>query len=529
MSINSLGYQQNKNPIAQSFYVDETDGIFATKVNLYFKTTFPATAELQLPVMLHIRPMRNGMPSDVEVVPGSTVYVAHNAVQTSTDGSAATAFTFNEPIFLDGLTDYAIVVYCETPEYEVFISEIDEQIIGSASARVNLNPNLGSLFYSQNGATFSANQKQDLKFDIVRAVFDTTTTLPVVKLKNASVPRELLNENPIRTYEADSDVRVYHTNHGLQIGDTVSISGSNAVGGFTTSQLNGDHTITAIDASGFQFKINGLADSDEVGGGSLVQSTKNIPYSVVWPFVANLKPNGTDLYASFKGTSGKSLAGTETPYTVDADFTGINLNKNNFALEHPYVIAADSIADVEIAVGAATAEMEIKMSTALDTVSPIIDLQRTSLALIDNVIDNQDSAATQGFNVPLNFVAETNAKGTSGPAKHITTVTTLAETAVGLKVILAANRPKPAGIKLYYRTCDEGTDIRSVDWVYKASSSNNPPDANKRTFREYEYLIGGQAGNVPAFTKFQLKIVMTSTNSAQVPSIKDLRVIALSV
>ena len=248
-----------------------------------------------------------------------------------------------------------------------------------------------------------------------------------------------------------------------------------------------------------------------------------------FPFIANLKPNGTDLYASFKGTSGKSLAGTETPYTVDADFTGINLNKNNFALEHPYVVAADSIADVEIAVGAATAEMEIKMSTALDTVSPVIDLQRTSLALIDNVIDNQDSAPTQGFNVPLNFVAETNAKGTSAPAKHITTVTTLAETAVGLKVILAANRPKPAGIKLYYRTCDEGTDIRSVDWVYKASSSNNPPDANKRTFREYEYLIGGQAGNVPAFTKFQLKIVMTSTNSAQVPSIKDLRVIALSV
>ena len=229
-----------------------------------------------------------------------------------------------------------------------------------------------------------------------------------------------MNENPIRTYEADSDVRVYHTNHGLQIGDTVSISGSNAVGGFTTSQLNGDHTITAIDASGFQFKINGLADSDEVGGGSLVQSTKKHSILSCMAFIANIKPNGTDLYASFKGTSGKSLAGTETPYTVDADFTGINLNKNNFALEHPYVVAADSIADVEIAVGAKTAEMEFKMSTALDTVStPVIDLQRTSLALIDNVIDNQDSAATQGFNVPLNFVNETNAEGFY-PSKHST-------------------------------------------------------------------------------------------------------------
>jgi len=528
--LNSLGYQQNKNPIAQSFFVDETSGIYVTKINLYFKTTFPATAELQLPVMMHLRPMRNGVPSDVEVVPGSTVYVAHNAVQTSTDGSSATAFTFNEPIFLDGLTDYAIVVYAETPEYQIFISEVDEQIIGSASARVNLNPNLGSLFYSQNGATFSANQKQDLKFDVVRAVFDTTTTLPVVKLKNASVPRELLNENPIRTTEADSDVRVYHTNHALQIGDTVSITGSNAVGGFTANQINGDHTITAIDASGFKFKVNNAtADSDEVGGGLLVQSTKNIPYSIVWPFISNLRPNGTELYSSFKGTSGKSLAGVETPYTVDADFTGVTLNKNNFALEHPYVIAADSIADAEIAVGAATAEMEIFMSTAIDTVSPVIDLQRCSLTLIDNVIDNQDSAATNGFNVPLNFVSETSASGSSGPSKHITTVTTLAETAVGLKVILAANRPKPAGIELYYRTCDEGTDIRAVDFVKQTSSSNNPPDANKDTFREYEYLIGGQAGNVPAFTKFQLKIVMTSTNSAQVPSIKDLRVIALSV
>ena len=77
--LNSLGYQQNKNPIAQSFYIDETNGIYVTKINLYFKTTFPATAELQLPVMMHLRPMRNGMPSDVEVIPGSTVYVAHNA------------------------------------------------------------------------------------------------------------------------------------------------------------------------------------------------------------------------------------------------------------------------------------------------------------------------------------------------------------------------------------------------------------------------------------------------------------------
>ena len=199
MSLNSLGYKLGKSPIAQSFYVDDAKGIFATKIQLYFKSTFVATADLQLPINIHLRPMRNGMPSDVEIIPGSSVYVDYNFVNTSADGSAVTNFTFDEPIFLSGLTDYAIVVYAETPEYEIFLAEIDETVVGSASARVNLNPNTGTVFYSQNGATFTPNQKQDLKFNVVRAKFNTGTG--TVRLKNASVPRQLLNRNSIRTFE----------------------------------------------------------------------------------------------------------------------------------------------------------------------------------------------------------------------------------------------------------------------------------------------------------------------------------------
>lgn len=524
MSLNSLGYKRNKNPIAQSFFVDEVRGIFATKVNLYFKSTFTPTANLQLPVSMHIRPMRNGMPSDIEIVPGSTVYVPYSSVNTSSDGTSATVFEFEEPIYLNGLTDYALVVYAESPEYEIYISELDEQIIGSASQRVNVNPNLGSLFYSQNGATFSADQKQDLKFDLIRAKFTPGASTAI--LGNASLPRKLLNPNSIQTFEDDSDVRVFSINHGLQVNDTVSISGAATVGGLT---LNGDHTITKIDAGGFEFKASTTADSDEVGGGSLIITTKNIPYSIVWPNVSTLKPAGTNIYASFKGTSGKSFAGTETPYTVDADYTSINLNKNNFALEHNYVIAADSIADTEIAVGAKTALMSMNLTTDNEFVAPMIDLQRSSLTLIDNIIDNQDSASTSGFNVPMNFVNETDPTGGSSAAKHITTVTTLAQTAVGLKVFITAHRPKPAGIKLYYRTAADTDLITAQNWTYVASTSNNPPDANENIYREYEYLIGGIGGTLPAFTKFQLKIVMTSTNSAKVPIIKDLRAIALSV
>ena len=527
MSVNSLGYQIGKSPLAQSFYVDDPQGIFATSIDLYFKSSFTSTADLQLPVSIHLRPMRNGMPSDVEIIPGSTVYVANNLVQTSSDGSAATTFTFEEPIFLNGLTDYAIVVYAETSEYEIFLAEIDETVVGSASARVNKDPNLGTIFYSQNGATFTPNQKQDLKFKIKRAKF--TASSGTIKLKNATLPRQLLNANPLRTFENDATVRVQYINHGLQVNDTVNIMGATDVGGQTADSINGAHTITKIDASGFEFEMDNNADSDEVGGGSLVTSTKNIPYSLVWPNLQILKPSGTSISGSFKGTTGKSLAGSETPYTKDAGFNAINLNTNNISFNRNYVIAADSIADTEIAVGAATAEFEVAVGSNNSYMSPVIDLQRTSLTLIDNVIDKQDSAATNGFNVPLNFVGETEPSGGSSAAKHITKTVRLASSAVGLKVLLAANRPKEAGIDLYYRVSSDQELINTKNWIELASDTNNPSDETPDVFRDYEYLVGGRGGDMEAFTNFQLKIVMTSTNSAKVPMIKDLRAIALSV
>lgn len=527
MSINSLGYKIGKSPIAQSFYIDEVQGIFATSIELYFKTAFTATADLQLPISLHLRPMVNGMPSDTEIIPGSTVYVNYNLVNTSEDGTASTKFTFEEPIFLTGLCDYAMMIYADTNEYEIWLAEIDATVVQSASARVNKDPNTGTVFYSQNGATFSPSQKQDLKFKINRAKFTSTTG--TVKLKNASLPREALNNNPIRTFEGDSSVRVYSVNHGLQINDTVSIQGSTDVGGVLSTTLNGDHTITKIGAEGFEFKVNTPADSDEIGGGLNVLTTKNIPYSVVWPNMALLEPLGTSVQGYYKGTSGKSLAGAETPYTVDNDFNYININANNISFEKNYVIAADSIADAEISVGAATAEMEVTFATAGEYYSPVLDLQRTSLTLIDNVIDNQDSAATSGYNVPLDFIAETEPSGGSHPAKHITKVVTLGSSAVGLKILLAANRPKGTEFKVYYRTASETDLIISKNWTEVITSSNNPADASQNTFREYEYLVGGKGGTMEAFLSYQLKIVMRSTNSAKVPVIKDLRAIALSV
>ena len=159
----------------------------------------------------------------------------------------------------------------------------------------------------------------------------------------------------------------------------------------------------------------------------------------------------------------------------------------------------------------------------------MIDLQRCSMTLVDNVIDRQAAAPTTGFNVPLTFVDETNARGGTSAAKHISKPITLESSAVGLKICITAHRPKEADFDVYVRTTQAGgEDIRNKTYKLIAKEQLIPSDEDPKRYRQYNYLLGGPGGNFPAFTEFQIKVVLTSTNSAKVPILKDLRAIALS-
>ena len=168
MAVTSLGYQLNKQPIAQSFYINETVGIYCTKVDLFF-----AAKDASLPVQIQIRPMVNGFPSASKIIPGTIKSMAAASVNADTTGPAltATSFEFDEPVFLKGKEDYALVVIADSKDYEIYIAEIDEFQFGSTEKRAAKQPDLGSLFYSQNGVTWTPAQNQDLTFVIHQARF----------------------------------------------------------------------------------------------------------------------------------------------------------------------------------------------------------------------------------------------------------------------------------------------------------------------------------------------------------------------
>ena len=523
MALTSLGYRANKQPIAQSFYVDEPNGIYCTKVDLFF-----GAKDSTLPVQIHLRPMVQGFPSSSQIIPGTQVSLPSGSVNVDTTGPdlTPTSFTFDEPIFLKGKEDYALVVTADSKDYEIYIAEINEFTFGSTEKRVNKNPVSGSLFYSQNSATFTPAQNQDLAFVLHQAKFKHTTASII--LHNASVSKRKLNNNALTTTESSQTVTVQHLNHGLEVGNTVTITGATGTGGISASSINGARTIVAKDFTGYTFSADSAADSDAIGGGSNIQADRNIPYSLAYPNIQILKPKDTFIDAGMKATTGKSFAGSETAFQKSSIFEGIQINQNN-AASKVYLVAHDSAETAELGSGVKSLDVQLNLSTDDSNVSPMLDLQRTSMSLFSTLIDKQDSSDTVGFNVPLNFVNETSASIGSSAARHVTNVYNLANDAVGIKVLIDANVPDAADFQLYFRTATSDENIFTKNYTLQPSESVLPKDNNPNVFREYEFLIGGQGGTLTAFTKFQLKIIMRSTNQAIVPRFRALRIIALSV
>lgn len=528
------GPGRSRDPLAQTFFVTNNEGVFLTRVAIFFKTK-PTDPENPTTVTLEIRPVVNGFPSAVDVVPGSTVHLTPSqvnlpAAQTQAAVTAApTYFTFAEPLYLNGNTEYCIVLLTGTTDYNVYVSEADAFVLGSTEKRITQQPSLGSLFKSQNARTWTPDQTKDLAFGLYRADFVASSGFAV--LENVDVPPVLLDENPIQVTSGSRWATVFHPHHGFDSGDFVDISGLDSAttyGGVLGTSINGFREVSFPDASGYQIYMDSAANVSRFTGSNNVLATNNIMYDIVNPSIDTLVPLATNIGASARFTTGRSLAGNETRFVKDAFFNNVVIKEDNVS-NTPLMIANAGYEQLAPLNGARSATVKIDVSSTSSFVSPVIDMQRSSLILVNNLIDKQDSDRDRvGFNTPIIFVDETHPFDGTHVAKHVTVPVSLAETATGLQVVLSANRPTEADFLVYYRTATTGELIRQKNWELVNQDVPVPADENPNVFREYRYLIGGRNGRLTPFTEYQLKIVFRSTNSSRVPTLTDLRVIALA-
>lgn len=184
--------RRRRDPVAQTFFTPEPAsakqnyGIFVSSVDLFFKSK-PVASAPQLPVTVRLVTTVNGYPTQ-EIIASATMYPADvnttdgvSTVPSVSSASTKTKFTFDNPVYLAPSTEYAIVVFSESPEYEVWISELGESIIGT-DRRVSEQPYAGSFFRSQNASTWTPYQNQDLMFVINRAVFTNSTATMLFKV-----------------------------------------------------------------------------------------------------------------------------------------------------------------------------------------------------------------------------------------------------------------------------------------------------------------------------------------------------------
>lgn len=196
-------------PLAQSFSVggsntpnDDENGVFITEVDLFFYKKDSNNS----PLTVELRTVELGTPT--RTILGNPVTLKPNQINTSDDGSVATKVAFDYPIFLEPALEYCIVLLApESNEYEVFIAEMGEKTIqsknlpDSQSVSYTQQFALGSLFKSQNGSIWTANQYQDMKFKLYKAEFITNTPStvyfynPTLNESNGYI-KNLLN-NPI--------------------------------------------------------------------------------------------------------------------------------------------------------------------------------------------------------------------------------------------------------------------------------------------------------------------------------------------
>lgn len=164
-------------PIAQSFFVEPAAGVFLNAIDVYFKEK-----DNELPILLYVVEMRDGTPTS-NIVPLSAVTLLANEVNASeTDPKEGqTRFTFLDPIYLNGNTEYAFILFTNSENYCTWISTLGEQDvfengISNPGAGIARQPYLGSLFKSQNSTTWTPYQLSDITFKVWQCKFETGNT-----------------------------------------------------------------------------------------------------------------------------------------------------------------------------------------------------------------------------------------------------------------------------------------------------------------------------------------------------------------
>jgi hypothetical protein len=363
-------------PLAQTIMIGSKGGAFLTKVDIFF-----STKDANIPVTLQIRESVNGYPGP-GILPFSKVTLTPDRVNTSNNGTVATTFQFESPVYVEDETEYCIVLLSDSNNYRVWISQLGEKNVGT-DRFISEQPYAGVLFKSQNASTWTANQEQDLKFTVYRAEFNTNTE-GVVTFTNDILPPMVLDPQPFKTTLGSSKVRVSHRNHGMPNGSTVIISNVasatyNGIVTTSSSGLNGEFIISNAEYDSYVVDVGTNANATGFVGGENVVVSENVAMDAIQLITQSQTFSDTTL--------SYGLLATDTNYDISAEETSIIPNDTLY-FSQPHVVASVINEQDSNLNGAKSLKVIARLNSDNSALSPIIDTSRLSVATIKNRVDN---------------------------------------------------------------------------------------------------------------------------------------------
>ena len=547
-------------PLAQTIMVDMDGGIFISSVDLFF-----STKDDFKPVTCQIRHTVNGYPGP-KILGEKVVYPRD--VNISELGTEPTQFEFPSPIYCADETEYCIVILADTQGYRAHISRVGQEAM-DGSGIISAQPHAGVFFKSQNASTWTADQMEDLKFRVNRAVFDTTARGEVI-LENTEYDdnnndlwAKEFGPQSMKITENSSEITFdINDSSGFVSTDRWAGQGYNYVNlsdfhgtydVFPSESFNGDHLVTRTTYNTFTIDMRNNFYARGSATESIAYSAAELPtvtntytpksstttaprfksnfkYDLIKPVIQTIEMPNTDITAQFRGLSGTSQDSNRVPGIKDPNYTYFVPNRN-IEFSSPKMMATNTNERLFNTSGTAldkkSLAIKLNLSSITDNLSPVVDTQRMSAILISNKT-NSPSNTTSGQRGYVNtgFVAETEPTGGSIATKYMTKEVTLEQGSTSLKTIATICRQSPCDIDFYYKIkTSEEQVFADRPWIYmERPDGYESASVNNEDFKEVEFDLQ----DLPEFTSVSIKIVMTTINSSIVPRVKDLRIIALA-
>jgi len=495
-------------PLAQTFFVDAQKypyGLFLESLDLFFR----AKDDGNIPVVVQIRPTVNGAPSSDYWYPESVITKYPSEINVSenpilTTSSTATNFKFDFPVYLKpGL--YAFVVLTDSNEYSIWESEKGGTTVNNEF--VDKQPYLGTLYKSQNAMEYVPFMNEDLMFKLNRCVFPTTSA--TLYFENETAP-------------------------ALYYVDKYKLMETSIVPSANVTSLS--YSVVSTTAAG----------------------TKETSYRPITPY-ATYNFAEDDYYAV--GFRRKKL-GNKNDWTVKAVITTTNdavtpiiseeslhlnvwenfvdnaeINSEDFTIITPGSGYSNAnLITVTSATGAGA-----NANVTVDANGNVVAIYVTSSG--SGYLDDFDISYYTHPTTPATIVLNSEFDSSGGPclARYITKPIKLADgyEAGDLRVFLSANKPGISEVTVFYKVLSDSDGTEFDDRPYQKMVCINPtttPSQDLTTYREYEYRPSATVNQVTytgtngvtydTFKTFAIKVVLTSTDPAIAPSVRDLRIIA---